>query len=124
MPWPSRQKFRGEHDFASFSANRGTRKQTPSGYRAVRLRRAGPYISMEFDGDGFLYKMVRMLAGTLVRIGLYKSSPQDINARLRSPRNSISRGRHSGTGRRIISDPYDAILLSYPGRWGGHHPPV
>jgi tRNA pseudouridine38-40 synthase len=87
-------EFCGEHDFASFSANRGTPEtDTVRIIRAVHLRRVGPCISMEFDGDGFLYKMVRMMAGTIVRIGLNKSSPQDINVRLRSPRKAISRGR-------------------------------
>ncbi len=88
------KEFCGEHDFASFSANRGTPEtNTVRIIRAVRLRRTGPCISMEFDGDGFLYKMVRMMAGTLVRIGLNKASPQDIKARLRSPRKVILRGR-------------------------------
>jgi tRNA pseudouridine38-40 synthase len=86
--------FCGEHDFVSFSANRGTPEtDTVRTIRSVRLRRAGPCISMEFDGDGFLYKMVRMMAGTLVRIGLDKSARQEIGARLRSPRKAISRGR-------------------------------
>ena len=87
-------EFCGENDFASFSVNRGTPEtNTVRIIRAVRLRRTGPCISMEFDGDGFLYKMVRMMAGTLVRIGLDKLSPQDIDARLGSPRKAISRGR-------------------------------
>jgi tRNA pseudouridine38-40 synthase len=98
------KEFCGEHDFASFSANRGTPEtNTVRIIRAVRLRRAGPCISMEFDGDGFLYKMVRMMAGTLVRIGLNKSSPPDINARLRSPGKAISRGR--------IAAPADGLFL-------------
>ncbi|HEX7516972.1 MAG TPA: tRNA pseudouridine(38-40) synthase TruA [Chthoniobacterales bacterium] len=98
------EEFCGEHDFASFSANRGTPEtNTVRIIRAVRLRRAGPRISMEFDGDGFLYKMVRMMAGTLVRIGLNKLSPQDINARLRSPRTAISRGR--------MAAPADGLFL-------------
>jgi len=88
------REFCGEHDFASFSANRGTPEtNTVRTVRAVHLRRSGPCISMEFDGDGFLYKMVRMMAGTLVRIGLDKSSGREIGARLRSPRTAISRGR-------------------------------
>jgi tRNA pseudouridine38-40 synthase len=87
-------QFCGEHDFASFSANRGTPEtNTVRVIRAVRLRRTGPCISMEFDGDGFLYKMVRMMAGTLVRIGLNKSPPENIGARLRWPRRVISSGR-------------------------------
>jgi tRNA pseudouridine38-40 synthase len=87
-------EFCGEHDFASFSANRGTLEtNTVRMIRAVRLRRAGPCIFIEFEGDGFLYKMVRMMVGTLVRIGLDQSSPREIKARLRSPREAISRGR-------------------------------
>jgi tRNA pseudouridine38-40 synthase len=88
------REFCGEHDFASFSANRGTPEtNTVRIIRSVRLRRSGPCISMEFDGDGFLYKMVRMMVGTLVRIGLEKSAWQEIGARLRSPRKAILRGR-------------------------------
>jgi tRNA pseudouridine38-40 synthase len=88
------KEFCGEHDFASFSANRGTPEtNTIRIIRAVRVRRTGPCISLEFDGEGFLYKMVRMMAGTLVRIGLHESSPQEIKARLGSPRKAISRGR-------------------------------
>jgi tRNA pseudouridine38-40 synthase len=88
------KEFCGEHDFASFSANRGTPETTTvRTIRAVRVRRTGRCISLEFDGDGFLYKMVRMMAGTLVRAGLHESSRQEINARLRSPRKAILRGR-------------------------------
>jgi len=88
------QAFSGEHDFASFSANRGTPEtNTVRIIRAVRVRRTGPCLSLEFNGDGFLYKMVRMMAGTLMRIGLDESSPHEINARLRSPRKAILRGR-------------------------------
>jgi tRNA pseudouridine38-40 synthase len=88
------KEFCGEHDFASFSANRGTPEtKTVRIIRAVRVRRTGRCISLEFDGDGFLYKMVRMMAGTLVRIGLNESSRQEISARLHSPRKTIARGR-------------------------------
>ena len=88
------KEFCGEHDFASFSANRGTPEtKTVRIIGAVRVRRTGRCISLEFDGDGFLYKMVRMMAGTLVRIGLNEASQQEISARLRLPRKTIARGR-------------------------------
>jgi tRNA pseudouridine38-40 synthase len=81
------QEFCGEHDFAAFAANRGTPEtDTVRIIRAVRLRRAGSCLAIEFDGDGFLYKMVRMMVGTIVRVGLGISLPQEIHARLRSPR--------------------------------------
>lgn len=60
----------GEHDFAGFAANRGTpANDTVRTVHSVRIRHSGPKISIEFDGDGFLYKMVRLMVGMLVRIG-------------------------------------------------------
>ena len=98
------KEFCGEHDFVSFSANRGTAEtNTVRIIRAVRLRRAGPCISIEFDGDGFLYKMVRMMVETLVRIGHDKLSPQEIKARLSHPRKAGSHGR--------IAAPADGLFL-------------
>jgi tRNA pseudouridine38-40 synthase len=88
------QNFCGEHDFASFSANRGAPvAETIRTIRRVRVRHSGPRISIEFEGDGFLYKMVRMMTGTLVRIGLGMTAADEIHARLRAPRKLALRGR-------------------------------
>jgi len=60
--------FTGRHDFAAFSARRpkhgGTTMRTVS---AIRIRKSGPLIALTFQGEGFLYKMVRMLAASAVR---------------------------------------------------------
>ena len=86
--------FRGRHDFASFSANRGTPQiDTVRTIQSVRIRRSGPCISIEFDGDGFLYKMVRMMVEPLVRIGLGKGSLREIKERLLHPKKAVARGR-------------------------------
>jgi len=90
----SARQFCGEHDFASFAANRGTPEtRTVRTIRAVRVRRASACVTIEVDGDGFLYKMVRMMVGALVQIAAGKSSPHEIKARLKSPRREISRAR-------------------------------
>jgi len=81
------KEFRGRHDFAAFAANRGTPEtDTVRTIRAVQLRRVGSRVVIEFEGDGFLYKMVRMMVGTMVRVGLGISFPEEIHSRLRSPR--------------------------------------
>ena len=88
------QDFLGEHDFASFAANRGAPvADTVRTIRHVRVRHSGPRISIELEGNGFLYKMVRLMAGTLVRIGLGMASPNEIRARLKAPRKVNSHGR-------------------------------
>jgi len=60
----------GTHDFAGFAANRGY----PSGdtvrtIREIRVTRRNSLVTVRYEGTGFLYKMVRLLTGTLIRCG-------------------------------------------------------
>ena len=77
--------FVGTHEFAAFAANRG--KPEPSTIRtinSVRVRQKGARITIEFDGDGFLYRMVRLTVGALVECARGKMSIEEITSRLRS----------------------------------------
>lgn len=59
----------GRHDFARFTANRGQKENnTVRTIRQIRVRSSGPLVTLTFEGDGFLYKMVRLLTGTIVRV--------------------------------------------------------
>jgi len=40
----------------------------------VRVRQKGPCVTIEFDGEGFLYKMVRLMVGALVKCALGKNA--------------------------------------------------
>ena len=86
--------FLGRHDFAAFAANRGAPVgETVRTLNRVRLRRAGALISIEFEGDGFLYKMARMIVGALAHVGLGKSTVTELRARFRQDRKKISSAR-------------------------------
>ena len=79
--------FVGTHDFAGFAANRGKpENSTVRTIYSVQARRHGPCLTIEFDGDGFLYKMVRLIVGSLVRCALGKSSVEEVTDRLASGR--------------------------------------
>ena len=79
--------FVGTHDFAAFAANRGkSEKTTVRTIHSVRIRQKGPWVTIDFDGDGFLYKMVRLLVGALVKCALGKMRVEDLIARLASGR--------------------------------------
>ncbi len=41
-------------------------------------------MTIEFDGDGFLYKMVRLIVGSLLKCALGKMRIEDATARLGS----------------------------------------
>jgi tRNA pseudouridine38-40 synthase len=79
------KRFVGAHDFATFAANRG--KPEPSTIRtinSVRVRQKGPCVTIEFDGNGFLYKMVRLMVGAMVKCALGKMRIEEILSRLHS----------------------------------------
>ena len=76
----------GTHDFAAFQASGGDQKSTVRTlYRcAVEPRRdvEGDAVDLVLEGDGFLYKMVRIVAGTLAMIGMGLAPAEIIPAAL------------------------------------------
>lgn len=79
------QKFVGRHDFAAFAANRGNKeKDTSRTISSLRIRRSGPRITIDVAGDGFLYKMVRLMVGEMTRVALGKIDVSEIASRLKS----------------------------------------
>ena len=84
--------FVGTHDFAGFAANRGKPEEsTIRTIHSVRVRQKGPCATIEFDGDGFLYKMVRLIVGSLVKCALGKTCIDDVVARLDSDQTAAAR---------------------------------
>lgn len=90
------EDFLGKHDFASFAANRGAPvTDTVRKISEIHLRHSGPRITVQVEGDGFLYKMVRLMVGTLVRVGLGMAKRDEIRSRLMAPRPPNSHGRNA-----------------------------
>ncbi len=60
----------GKHDFAAFTANPNRFVETTVRHLSrLTVRRRGAEIVISATADGFLYKMVRSLAGFLIRVG-------------------------------------------------------
>ena len=68
----------GRHDFAAFRNAGSTPGSAVRELRRLDIERRGDYIRIDVTGDGFLYKMVRNLAGTLIQVGRGKLSPGDV----------------------------------------------
>lgn len=73
----------GEHDFTSFETTPSTRpSKIRTVYRLEVARRSSDAdipdaeVWMEVEGNGFLYNMVRIIAGSLVMVGCGKRRPQ------------------------------------------------
>lgn len=89
------RSFVGRHDFASFAANRGRpESDTRRTIRQATITRRGPRITIEVTGDGFLYRMVRLMAGALVRAGTGQAAPGEIARRLRAPDETLPGARY------------------------------
>lgn len=73
----------GEHDFKSFCSVKTQAESTVRTIYSVDVRTEDEaYIVIRVSGNGFLYNMIRIIAGTLVKAGKGKITPQDIDLML------------------------------------------
>ena len=90
-------RFVGEHDFVAFAAAGHGRVSTvrtvfecrviESGTAAERQRgteESARRVRIEISGNGFLWNMVRIIAGTLVEVGRGRMTPEDVAAAIES----------------------------------------
>ncbi len=71
--------FEGEHDFKAFKASGTSSKSSVRTiYKAEVIKMPDEKIWIELIGNGFLYNMVRIIAGTLVEVGLEKIDSNEI----------------------------------------------
>ena len=69
------QALLGTHDFAAFAASGSVARSTVRTIAGARVTREGERVTLCVMGDGFLYNMVRIIAGTLAEIGTGKRAP-------------------------------------------------
>lgn len=70
--------FLGEHDFKAFQAAHSSAKSTVREIYRAEIGEEGETVTFTVEGSGFLYKMVRMMAGTLLEIGLGRRDPASV----------------------------------------------
>lgn len=59
----------GEHDFKSFCTAKPDVENTVRTIYSLDIKREEDMITLKIRGNGFLYNMVRIIAGTLIRVG-------------------------------------------------------
>lgn len=74
----------GRRDFAAFQNAGSPRRTSVRSVAALRLASDGPLTAIDVVADGFLYGMVRSIAGTLVEVGRGRRDPASIPALLES----------------------------------------
>ncbi len=75
----------GEHDFAAFATrSKDAPETTVRTVHAVTVRERPPLVVIDVVGRGFLYTMVRTIAGTLLEVGRGRRAASDVAAVLAS----------------------------------------
>ena len=74
--------FVGKHDFTALRDGDPDEKDPVRHVLAASVVRNGDMISFRVRADGFLYHMVRVMAGTLVEVGKGRLTPEAVSAHL------------------------------------------
>ncbi len=77
--------FLGTRDFKRFAATGSNVRSTVRQVFASTVFRSGDWIGFRVMANGFLYKMVRLMAGMLVEIGLGRADPGQVAKLLAAP---------------------------------------
>lgn len=89
--------YEGEHDFRRFAANRGTEPENPPADFYIRkiysadLTHDGDMLRLCFRGNGFMYRMVRLMVGTAHQVARRRMSVDTLAAMLQNPQGEKTR---------------------------------
>lgn len=70
----------GTRNFSVFTTALSKNKSSVKRLDSIVIEQNGPRVFFHFKGDSFLHKMVRMLTGTLIQVGLHELTLEDVNA--------------------------------------------
>lgn len=98
--------FIGEHDFASFASSGGQAKTTVRTINSLELFKEGDMIIIRINGNGFLYNMVRIIAGTLIQIGHHVYPPEQVSKILEARDRSAAGPKAPARGLTLVEIKY------------------
>ena len=100
--------FEGEHDFKAFKASGTSSKSSVRTiYKAEVIEKENNKIWIELTGNGFLYNMVRIIAGTLVEVGMGDLEPENIEKIIKSKKRENAGKTLQPQGLYLVSVEYE-----------------
>ena len=76
--------FIGKYDFSAFMSEGSDTEDTVREVKMLSVEREGDLIEIKIRADGFLYNMVRIIAGTLLEVAFGRISPDEIKTIIES----------------------------------------
>lgn len=80
----------GTNDYAAFTTMKSKKKSTIKTILDIKISKEDNFIYIDYHGDGFLHNMIRIITGTLIRVGKKELSPKDIKSILEGKNRSIA----------------------------------
>ena len=100
----------GEHDFKSFCTTRTQAEETIRTIYSLNVTKQEDMITIRISGSGFLYNMVRIIAGTLMKVGMGVYPPEHV-AEILEARNRREAGQTAAArGLTLVSMEYEKEL--------------
>lgn len=100
----------GEHDFKSFCSVRTSVEDTVRTILSCNVERTGDeVVNIRVTGTGFLYNMVRIIAGTLIQVGIGELEPEDMPRILRQRERSAAGPTAPAHGLTMIGIVYEGL---------------
>ncbi len=96
----------GEHDFKCFLARGSSVKDTVRTIYSLDIIESEEDITIKVTGNGFLYNMVRIIAGTLIEVGYKKRAPRDIEEAINQKSRKLSGKTLPAKGLELFSVQY------------------
>lgn len=82
--------LKGEHDFSAFRNADDEERSPNKKIFDLQIKNEGSTIIFEVSGDGFLYNMVRIIAGTLIEVGVGRRKAEDVKTALATGDRSLA----------------------------------
>lgn len=101
----------GEHDFKSFCSVKTQVSSTVRRIYQLGVEKDGDMIKITVIGNGFLYNMVRIIAGTLIEVGRGVKTPKDIDEILKGRDRSLAGPTAPAHGLTLVGIEYDMDSL-------------
>ncbi len=106
----------GTRDFKGFSCSGGRPGSTVRTVARAEVERVGSAVLFAVEADGFLYKMVRSMAGTLVMVGMGRAGPGLVEDVFAAGRRERAGPSLPGSGLTLAAVAYDGYCTPLHGR--------
>lgn len=100
----------GEHDFRSFCTVRSQSEETVRTIYSLSLEKQEDFITIRISGSGFLYNMIRIIAGTLINVGRGICPPEQMEEILEARNRDAAGPTGPAKGLTLVKLEYEKAL--------------